>query len=129
MQVIIPKNTTLPAKKRCYFTTSEDNINYIVFQILEGDYVLTKANNVLTNLVFEILPAPRLKAQIEVVFDIDEQGILSIIATETLTKKCKQLQVTHSSRNYVDENKPDFGSHLPTLLVVDEHKGKAKAKR
>ena len=94
MTKIIPKDTIIPFKKTKIFTTSQDNQTSVTIRIFEGERPLTKDNHFLAKFDLSgIPPAPKGQPQIEVTFDIDEWGILTISAVEKATGKSQKIIV------------------------------------
>jgi heat shock protein 1/8 len=83
MTILIPRNSTIPCKKSDIFSTFVDNQPAVSIEIYEGERKLTKDNNKLGTFLLEgIPPAPRGVPQIEVSFDLDSNGILTVSAVE-----------------------------------------------
>nr|YP_010338682.1 heat shock protein 70 chaperone [Glaucosphaera vacuolata]UNJ18632.1 heat shock protein 70 chaperone [Glaucosphaera vacuolata] len=98
MTKIIKRNTTIPTKKSEVFSTAADNQPNVEIHILQGEREFTKDNKSLGTFRLEgILPAPRGIPQIEVTFDIDANGILSVTAKDKGTGKEQSITITGSS--------------------------------
>jgi len=99
MGTILPRNTVIPAQKSKVYTTSEDNQRAVSNKVFEGERQLTKDNRLLG--AFELSgfpPMPKGQAQIEVTFEIDVNGILSVSAQEKLSGKQAQITIQNSDR-------------------------------
>ncbi|XP_074027542.1 heat shock cognate 71 kDa protein isoform X2 [Leptinotarsa decemlineata] len=95
MSTIIRRNTSLPAKFAKCFITSENNQETCSFTIYEGERKNTKYNNVLGDLILEGLPLKRSgDVKMEVTFFLDEDGILTVTASENSTGKFNKIVVT-----------------------------------
>ncbi len=95
---IIEKGTTIPVKKSQVFSTAEDNQSAVTIHVLQGEREFAKDNKSLGQFNLEgIPPAPRGVPQIEVSFDIDANGILTVSAKDKATGKAQEIKITGSS--------------------------------
>ena len=100
---IIDKNTTIPTKNKKVFSTAEDNQNAVTIHVLQGERPMAADNKSLGRFdLVGIPPAPRGVPQIEVVFDIDANGIVNVSAKDQGTGKEQQIKIT-SSTNLSEE--------------------------
>jgi molecular chaperone DnaK len=98
MTVLIPRNTTIPARKSEIFTTAADNQTAVDIHVLQGERPLARDNRTLGRFRLEgIPPAPRGVPQIEVAFDLDANGILNVSAQDKATGKEQRITITASS--------------------------------
>lgn len=95
---IIPRNTTVPTKKSEVFSTAVDNQPNVEIHVLQGEREFAKDNKSLGTFRLDgIMPAPRGVPQIEVTFDIDANGILSVTAKDKGTSKQQSITITGAS--------------------------------
>ncbi|MEJ2111446.1 MAG: molecular chaperone DnaK [Acidobacteriota bacterium] len=95
---IIDHNSTIPVKKTMVFTTVTDNQSAVDIHVFQGERDLTKFNRSLGKFeLVGIAPAPRGVPQIEVTFDMDANGILSVSAKDKLSGKKQEIKITPST--------------------------------
>lgn len=98
MTKLIDKGTTIPTKKSQVFSTAEDNQSAVTINVLQGEREFARDNKSLGNFNLDgIMPAPRGVPQIEVEFDIDANGILTVSAKDKATGKATDIKITGSS--------------------------------
>ena len=102
--VLIPRNTTIPAKKSEIFSTATDNQTSVEVHVLQGERSMAKDNRTMGRFHLTGLPpAPRGMPQVEVTFDIDANGIVNVMATDKATGKEQKITITGASGLAKDE--------------------------
>lgn len=98
MTKVIDRGTTIPAKKAQVFSTAEDNQPAVSIHVLQGERELAKDNKSLGKFDLTGIPAaPRGVPQIEVTFDIDANGILTVSAKDKASGKSQEIKISGSS--------------------------------
>src|ERR1700704_4532063 len=115
MTKLIERNTTIPARKSETFSTAADNQTAVDIHVLQGERELARDNRTLGNFRLEgIKPAPRGAPQIEVTFDIDANGILTVTAKDKETGKEQKVTISGSTqlaKEEIDRMVQDAQSH------------------
>jgi molecular chaperone DnaK len=95
---LIESNTTIPSKKTETFSTASDSQPSVQLHVLQGERPMAKDNRTIGQFNLDgIMPAPRGVPQIEVTFDIDANGILSVSAKDKATGKAQNIRIEASS--------------------------------
>lgn len=115
MTKLIEKNTTIPTSKSQTFSTAADNQPSVTIHVLQGEREFSKDNRTLGQFdLSDIPPAPRGTPQIEVTFEIDANGILSVKAVDKATNKEQSIEITGSSglsETEIEAMKKDAEAH------------------
>jgi molecular chaperone DnaK len=99
MTKLIERNTTIPVRKSETFSTAEDNQSAVDIHVLQGERELARDNRTLGNFRLEgIRPGPRGSAQIDVAFDIDANGILTVTAKDKESGKEQKITISGSTQ-------------------------------
>ena len=106
MTNLIEANTTIPCKKTQTFTTAQDNQTAITVRVLQGNRPLASQNKQIGIFNLEgLMPAPKGVPQLEISFDIDANGILTVTAKDKATNKEQSIRIEASSNLSEDEIK------------------------
>src|SRR5439155_6344976 len=115
MTKLIERNTTIPVRRSEVFSTAEDNQSAVDVHILQGERELARDNRTLGHFRLEgIRPAPRGVPQVEVTFDIDANGILTVTAKDKASGKEQKITITGStqlSKEEIDRMVRDAQAH------------------
>jgi len=115
MTVLIPRNTTIPTSKAEVFSTAADNQSAVTINVLQGEREFAKDNRLLgTFNLSDIPPSPRGIPQIEVTFNIDVNGILSVSAKDKGTGKENKITVQNAgglSKDDIEKMKREAEAH------------------
>jgi len=102
--VLIPRNTTIPARKSEIFSTATDNQTSVEVHVLQGERSMARDNRTMGRFHLTGIPAaPRGLPQVEVTFDIDANGIVNVMATDKATGKEQKITITSASGLAKDE--------------------------
>ncbi|XP_026422578.1 heat shock 70 kDa protein 18-like isoform X2 [Papaver somniferum] len=97
MNVLIPRNTTIPTSRKNVYTTNVDNQSSVKIQVYEGERARTLDNNLLGEFVLDgIPPAPRGVPNLTVSFDMDADGILNVLAEDKTTRNTNKITITNN---------------------------------
>ncbi len=112
---LIDRNTTIPTKKSQVFSTAADSQTSVEIHVLQGEREMAKDNRTLGRFILDGIPsAPRGVPQVEVTFDIDANGIISVSAKDLATSKAQHITITASSglaKEEVEKLVKDAQSH------------------
>ncbi|MGE0662290.1 MAG: molecular chaperone DnaK [Hyphomonadaceae bacterium] len=120
---LIERNTTIPTKKSQIFSTAEDNQNAVTIRVFQGEREMAQDNRPLGQFdLVGIPPAPRGMPQIEVTFDIDANGIVSVGAKDKATNKEQSMRIQPSGGLSDDDIKR-------MVREAEDHAGEDKSRR
>lgn len=115
MTKIIEKNTTVPTSKSQIFSTASDNQTSVEIHVLQGEREMADGNKTLARFILDgIPPSPRGRPQVEVSFDLDANGVLSVKAKDKATGKEQSVRIeasTSLSKEEIERLKKDAELH------------------
>jgi molecular chaperone DnaK len=115
MTALVERNTTIPTERKQVFSTADDNQTAVTVKVFQGERPMAAQNRLLGQFNLEgIPPAPRGMPQIEVKFDIDANGILSVAARDLGTGKEQTVRIEQSSglnKDEIDRMQRDAQEH------------------
>lgn len=121
---LIEKNTTIPTSHSQVFSTAADNQTSVEIHIVQGERAMAADNKSLGRFVLDgIPPAPRGMPQVEVVFDVDANGILSVTAKDKATGKTQSVRIEASSGLSdadIEKMKSDADAHAESDRAIKE---------
>ncbi|MHB8258679.1 MAG: molecular chaperone DnaK [Bacteroidia bacterium] len=128
---LIESNTTIPSKKTETFSTASDNQPSVQLHVLQGERPMAKDNRTIGQFNLDgIMPAPRGVPQIEVMFDIDANGILSVSAKDKATGKVQNIRIEASSglsKEEIDKMKREAEANADSDKKAKEEADKINA--
>jgi len=126
---LIQRNTTIPSSKSQVFSTAADNQTSVEINVVQGERPMAADNKSLGRFILDgIPPAPRGVPQVEVTFDIDASGILTVKALDKASNKSQHITITGStglSKEEIEKMKAEAEAHK---AEDEEKKGKIDAK-
>jgi molecular chaperone DnaK len=123
MTKIIDRNTTIPVRRSETFSTAEDNQEAVDVVVLQGEREMAADNRILGRFQLkDIRPAPRGEPQVEVIFDIDANGILNVTARDKDTSKEQTITISEGSNL-------DQGEVERMVQEAEQHRGEDQALR
>ena len=125
MTPLIERNTTIPTSKAQVFSTAADSQTSVEIHVLQGERPMAADNKTLGRFILDgIPPSPRGVPQIEVTFDIDASGILTVKALDKATNKTQHITITNSTN--LDEKEVDRMRKEAELHATEDTEKKSK---
>ena len=121
MNVILPRNTTIPAKAGELFTNAVANQQSMLIRVLQGEREMARDNWELGQFQIDFEPGPKGQARVGVQFEIDADGILNVLARDTKTNTDRVLEIRHSAVDVADEKVEEMISASVEHAFDDMH--------
>jgi len=130
MAVVVPRNTAIPCLKTSMFTTTENNQTTVEFPVYEGERLMTKDNNLLGQFELNgIPPMPKGKAELEVSFNIDANGILNVTAQDKITGRKSNIVIKNDQGRLSAEEIEKMVSEAKRFQAEDKKRKEGMAAR
>lgn len=129
MNVILPRNTTIPARAGEMFTNAVANQQSMLIRVLQGEREMARDNWELGQFQVDFEPGPKGHARVGVQFEIDADGILHILARDTKTGADRVLEIRHSAVDVTDEKVEEMISASVEYAFDDMHERQWTAAR
>ena len=121
MNVILPRNTTIPAKAGEMFTNAVANQKSMLIRVLQGEREMARDNWELGQFQLDFEPGPKGQARVGVQFEIDADGILHVLARDTKTNTDRLLEISHTAVDVADEKVEEMISASVEHAFDDMH--------
>jgi molecular chaperone DnaK len=119
MNVIIPRNTTIPCKAGEMFTNAVPNQPSMLVRVLQGEREMARDNWELGQFAIEFDPGPKGSARVGVQFEIDQNGLLRVLARNTLTQTDRVLEIASTAVDVTDERVESMVSESVACAIED----------
>jgi molecular chaperone DnaK len=119
MNVIIPRNTTIPCKAGEMFTNAVPNQPSMLVRVLQGEREMARDNWELGQFAIEFDPGPKGSARVGVQFEIDQNGLLRVLARNTLTQTDSVLEIASTAVDVTDERVESMVAESVACAIED----------
>uniref|UniRef100_A0A6B2LLC1 Uncharacterized protein n=2 Tax=Arcella intermedia TaxID=1963864 RepID=A0A6B2LLC1_9EUKA len=121
MTVVVPRNTRIPTRKTQTFSTDQDNQERVTIKVYEGERAMTKDNHLLGTFDLSgIPPAPRGTPQVEVTFEVDVNGILTVTAEDKRNNNKRAVSFTEEKGRLEEEEMVRMIQEAEEMAEEDE---------